>query len=131
MAESCDFEIKHISGNLYVLEIDWQVDGSGDFTEQVLNKRIDGQIICVDTNPGSTAPANNYDVSLKNEHGIDVFHGYLDNRHGTNSERAWILFGVTEKVPIFPPVEGCLTLDLLQVTNANANGRIDVYFRRD
>jgi hypothetical protein len=133
MAESCTHSVQSIPGceKLFVLEIDWQAAGDGSFTEQVVEDRIDGRIICVDTNPGATAPQANYNISLKNDDGIDVFEGYLDNRHTSNSERAYILVGVTEKVPFFPPVWGCLTLDILNNNVADALGRIRIYFLRD
>ena len=130
-AESCTHEVRQIKHNLYVLEIDWVAAADGSFTSQVVDHRIDGRIVCVDTNPGSTAPQANYDIEFTTSDGIDPFEGYLDNRHTSNSERAWILFGVTEKVPVFPPVWGALTLDITGNNVNSADGNIKVYFLRD
>lgn len=38
------------------------------------------------TNPGSTAPTDNYDITITDEDGIDIMGGSLTNRDEANSE---------------------------------------------
>lgn len=47
-----------------------------------------GWIFLAETNPGSTAPTDNYDIVLNNANGIDVMGGTLMNRDTSNSEAA-------------------------------------------
>ena len=132
MAEECTHKVKQLSHNLYALQIYWKTSGTGTFTANtVINKPINGRIICVDTIPGSTAPTNAYDIDLKNADGIEVMEGYLHDRSDTNPERAYPLKGVTEKVPIEPPVNDCLDLTITNNSVNDADGYINVYFERD
>lgn len=47
---------------------------------------INGWIIRVETNPGSTAPTANYDITLTDQDGLDVMGGVLANRSATATE---------------------------------------------
>jgi hypothetical protein len=47
---------------------------------------INGTILRVVTNPGATAPTDNYDVTLLDEDGIDVLAGQGADRDTANSE---------------------------------------------
>ena len=48
--------------------------------------KIKGFIVRVVTNPGTTTPTDNYDITLLDEDGVDVASGYLADRDQTNSE---------------------------------------------
>lgn len=49
--------------------------------------KIYGHDIAVTTNPGSTAPTDNYDITLTDEDGLDVLNGKAANRDTANTER--------------------------------------------
>lgn len=40
------------------------------------------------TDPGSTAPTDNYDITIEDEYGVDIMGGSLLNRDTANSEQA-------------------------------------------
>lgn len=40
------------------------------------------------TDPGSTAPTDNYDITIEDEYGVDIMGGSLLNRNTANSEQA-------------------------------------------
>ena len=66
-------------------------DGSfPDTTLKALGVFIDGTLLVAQTNPGSTAPDDNYDITLIDGDGIDRFGGKLLNRDSATSERAVI-----------------------------------------
>lgn len=47
-----------------------------------------GWVFLAETNPGTTAPTDDYDIVLTNANGVDVMGGALLNRDETNTERA-------------------------------------------
>lgn len=51
---------------------------------------LEGTLLAVQTNPGATAPTDNYDVTLVDGDGLDRFNGVGLNRDTTTSERVVI-----------------------------------------
>ena len=56
---------------------------------------IEGRLLDLVTNPGTTAPTDNYDVTVLDQHGHDVLEGVGANRDGAAPGTE-----TTEKVPI-------------------------------
>ena len=83
-----------------------------------------GCISKVVTNPGSTAPTDNYDITLTDADGVDLMGGELANRDTANSEVA---------VPKIDTVFGCnIVTDPFTMTITNqsvnaGNGKVIVY----
>jgi len=83
-----------------------------------------GCISKVVTNPGSTAPTDNYDITLTDSDGVDVMGGELANRDTANSEVA---------VPKIDTVFGCVIVTgsfTMTITNQSVNagnGEVIVY----
>ena len=48
---------------------------------------MDGAIVRVVTNPGATAPTDNYDITLVDDDGVDIIAGELANRDTSTSEQ--------------------------------------------
>lgn len=109
---------------------DWISDGSGAATVPS-GIPVSGEIKRVVFDPGSAAPTASYDVTLTDEHGIDVLAGQGADLHETNSSSVCpgtpIKDGTT--VGVVPTVvDGVLTLN---VTNAGdtKTGKVVVYVR--
>ena len=66
----------------------WVSDASGDVSGAGDTAPIDGVIYRWATNPGSTAPTANYDITVLDSDGADVAAGLLANRH-TSSSSGW------------------------------------------
>jgi hypothetical protein len=130
MAQENVASVHSINHKMHRLTIEWKATGTGTFVDAVIPHRIDGRILCVDTNPGpgAVAPQDDYDIYLKNDDGIDVMGGALTNRDTANSERALPLLGTTAHEAV---VEGCLTLSISGNNVADAIGTIKIYFLRD
>lgn len=90
--------------NEYVLTMD---SGGNDTTG--LTYPVTGKIICIDTDPGETAPTASYDMKAYNAQGIDVMGGGLGDRHTSNSERAWPKDGSTV-IYTGVPTQGSLSI---------------------
>lgn len=83
---------------------------------------IEGRILALATNPGATAPQDNYDVTLPNQHGYDVLQGLGANRHTSTTQQVPILYSGTGT---HPAVDESDTLTLTIAGN-NVNSAITV-----
>lgn len=83
---------------------------------------IEGRILALATNPGATAPQDNYDVTLVNQHGYDVLQSLGLNRHTTSTQQVPILYSSTGT---HPAVDETDTLTLTIAGN-NVNSAITV-----
>lgn len=74
-----------------------------------------GRLAVLRTNPGSTAPTDNYDITLIDADGIDRLQGVGMNRDTANSEEALIVYSGTA---IHPPCVYGETLTLTITGNS-------------
>jgi hypothetical protein len=75
----------------------------------------------VRTNPGSTAPTDNYDIVINDADGIDLMGGSLLNRDASNSEAAAPAIATGVYWP--RPVDGALTIS---ISNNSVNSAVVV-----
>ena len=101
----------------------WTSDASGDMsgTDTVV---VSGVALRYATNPGSTAPTDNYDIVVNDEDGIDIAAGGLANRDTSNSEQ--VLTGGDAK-------DGAAFIGKLSLVVSNAGnakeGVLRMYYR--
>lgn len=110
---------------LVILDVTAHTDGS--VTSVALTPKISGRLLALETNPGSTAPQDDYDITITDADGHDVLQGVGANRDTANTEKVSIVFSGTA---IHPPVSVADTLTL-NVANNNVNGattRIKLYY---
>lgn len=81
--------------------------------------RISGRILAVETDPGATAPQDNYDIVIDDAHGHDVLEGAGDNRDTADTEKAPVVYGTY----FHPPVSLGDVL-IFKLTNNNVNSAI-------
>lgn len=65
------------------ITVPWTSDAAGAYTEEIT---IDGQLVRLVTDPGTPAPTDNYDVTLPDDHGLDLLGGGGANRDTANTE---------------------------------------------
>ncbi len=118
-----------------VLKMAWGTDGSGDFTAVDTIYPIDGMVMLIETNPGTAAPTDNYDITLRNTNGIDICgdsgaagseaeDGACANRDTTVSEETLVLLnGNYGMITVY----GVLTLDILNAGN-DKDGVVEIHF---
>lgn len=59
-----------------------------------------GKLVALRTNPGATAPQDNWDVVLNDEDGIDRLQGVGANRHTTTSQEVSVVYSGTAIHPV-------------------------------
>jgi len=67
------------------ITIQWTADPSGNATVAVAG--LAGVLMRVVTHPGPAAPTDNYDLTLTDEAGVDVFNSQGQNRDSATSEQ--------------------------------------------
>ena len=95
----------------------------GSFPATAITEKISGYLIQMITNPGTTAPQSNYDITLVEDDGsIDVLQGTGANRHASNSELAVVVYNSTSLHPVVSQ-DDTLTFTL---ANNNVNSAVVV-----
>jgi hypothetical protein len=114
-----DFPTKHAK-----VTLTWTSDASGDVTGNIAESynsnldRLKGWIVKITTNPGATAPTDNYDITLSDGDSVDICNATLMNRDTATSET------VTYDPPIW--VDSELALVIANAGNVKG-GVIEIY----
>lgn len=124
-------EQKHTSVRVTV--IDWVSGTDGDAGTATGTFEVDGEILKVVTNPGATAPTDDYDITLVDDDGHDVAEGTLGNRDTANTEVVYpfkeLTLTDTANAVIYPLAHsGTLTFTLANAGAAKV-GSCKVYWR--
>jgi len=123
-ASSCTQEhFKH--ANLDVIEMSWTAHTDGTFASVATTWPINGSILVVDTDPGATAPTDNYDITLTDSYGIDVMGGALANRSTSASQRS---DAVLNSAYGPAPVIGRVTLNISNNAVNGATGKVRIIY---
>lgn len=85
---------------------------------------IKGRVIAVETNPGSPAPTDNYDLTINDANGADIMGGALQNRDTSTTEMAIPLVGALA-APQGIPVDSVLSI----VSSGNSQSGATVLLR--
>jgi hypothetical protein len=78
--------------------IDWTSDASGNADVSIAN--LYGFLIKLVTDPGSTAPTDDYDITLMDENGIDALAGAGMNRDTSTTEQVYPT-ATSAAIPVF------------------------------
>ena len=94
----------------------------GSFPATTISANIKGRLLQIATNPdGTTAPQDNYDITITDADAIDVLQGVGANRDTANSEVAAIVYA-TSLNPVIAETD-TLTLN---VTGNNVNSAVTI-----
>lgn len=107
--------------------IDWTADAGDGSVPNLSLTNLCGYVIKAITNPGSTAPTDNYDITLGDpeDSALDALGGALANRHTTTTQQVYpTVSGAT--VPIWLD-KGTYTLAIANNAVNSATGRIILY----
>ncbi len=132
MAESITMTLNEVNPRVFELKIAWIAASNGSLTAEDTNLEITGKLkgwscFLAITDPGSTAPTDNYNVSVKDAYGVDIFGGELDNRDTANSEQAVPLMDVVYGARL---INTALTFDVTGNSVDSATGDVYLYFER-
>lgn len=115
-----------------ILSVSWTADGAGAVADVAIpsdDLAMGGWFLyAIETNPGATAPTDNYDVTLEDIDALDVLGGAGIDRDTANSE---IAMPTLSAMPTMAPIaSGGLTLKVANNAVASAVGVIRLYFVR-
>lgn len=120
-----------LHGRIRTVIVDWTSDSAtGAVTG--MSRKVVGDLIKGVTDPGATAPTDDYDITITDEEGADVLAASFDNladRDTANSET--VHFGLTDgaaPIAAFPVVCGKLTIAVTNAGNSKV-GRLVLYLR--
>jgi hypothetical protein len=92
---------------------------------------VSGYWLCsMETNPGTTAPQDNYDIVINSASGADILGGAGQNRDQTNTEIAYPTIDSTSGQKGCVPVNGNVSLVLSGNNVANAAVEAKLFFVR-
>lgn len=111
---------------LHKLEISWVAHTDGSYTSFSTGS-VSGVILGVLTDPGSTAPQDNYDITLKNSYGLDVMGGSLADRDTADTEYIQP-YNATQNTYMSMPNHGALTLAISGNNVNGATGKVVIYY---
>lgn len=134
MAGSSMSFLYHEVGTIRKIVADWVSD---DTTGAVTGttKKISGELIKAVTDPGATAPSDDYDVAITDEEGVNVLGNCVDNladRDTANTEEVYFLVSNLAATDpggnIHPVVCDKLTIAVTNAGNSKA-GQLILYYR--
>lgn len=116
--------------------VDWVSDDTaGNVTGTT--RKIAGALIKGVTDPGATAPDDNYDIAITDPEGLDVLtpsEGELGNRDTANSEQTYFLIADAAMTPaataVHPVVCDALTITITNAGNSKT-GQLIIYYKSE
>lgn len=109
------------------LVIDWTADAADASVPSLLLPAIEGRLLALETNPGSTAPTDSYDIVVNDGEGADRLVGAGADRDTADSAITAVAFASSS---IHPPVsiDEALTLAISNNAVNSATGRVILYY---
>lgn len=109
-------------GHVRRIIVDFIADAATGAIPDTVLPAIEGRLMELTTNPGSTAPTDNYDITLIDAEGVDRLQGVGANRDTTNTETAVPVYSGSTIHPIVS-VTDVLTLKFANNSVNSATGR--------
>lgn len=100
--------------------------GDGSFADHTVTTKFEGYLLHLQTNPGSTSPTDQYDITIEDADGLDVLRTLGTNRHTTNEEVAEIVVSTYNHPAITQ--DQVLTLKIANQSVNSALTRIDLVY---
>lgn len=106
--------------NMYKLTCAWTSDDATGAVSAVTSAAVNAQMIgkhleMAITDPGATAPTDNYDITVVDTYGVDVMGGRLIDRDTANSEQVYPLVGTVSGPR---PIASGLTISVSNAGNS-------------
>ena len=110
-------------GHVRRIVVDWVADAADATVPDTLLPTIEGRLFELTTNPGGTAPTDNYDITLIDAEGIDRLQGVGANRDTANTESAIPVYSGSTIHPVVSKTDA-LTLKIAGNAVNSALGRV-------
>lgn len=121
--------------SMYEVTITWTGDASsGAVPDTAFGLGVMRDILglyagCAETDPGSTKPTDDYDITIVDEYGLDIYGGTLGNRDETSPEQTYPKI-VSPGIYGNRPVSNVLTFKLANNSVASATGTVKIIFSK-
>lgn len=125
-AASSQTQDHSVLGGVHKLEISWTAHTDGSYTS-FDTRNINGMVFGVETDPGSTAPAAAYDITLKDSYGLDIMGGVLADRSATATEFVQP-YNAAQNTYQSMPVHGSLSLAISNIVTNSGDGKVVIYY---
>lgn len=103
-----------VRGHIRKLEFTCVADAANASFPDTALPAIEGRLLALKTKSGATAPTDLYDVTIEDQHGVDVLQGVGANRPAASGAKVGIVFSSTSA---HPPVDDSDTLTLKIANN--------------
>ncbi|GAH05790.1 unnamed protein product, partial [marine sediment metagenome] len=113
-------EFINLAQTMKVITASWVAETSGAFTAADITGCQGMWLVMVETNPGTRAPTDDYDITLTDTGGRDVAAGILADRDTATTEVA-----LPDRVS--RPVDSDLTLNITNNVVDRANGTVKLF----
>jgi hypothetical protein len=117
--------ITDLPGDVDIWTIAWTGHTDGTYTSYTTLWNVDGYVFMVVTDPGATAPDDNYTVALTDSDGVDVMGGEMADCDTANTEQFVPKIGATVYGTRF--VKGPLVISIGDNTANGSGGEIIIY----
>ena len=94
----------------------------GSFAAAEISSKFQGTLMDLKTNPGATAPTDNYDIVINDADGYDILEGVGANRHTTTTQKVPIVYSGTAVHPVLHDSD---TISVV-ITNNSVNSAVVV-----
>lgn len=119
------------AGQVGIIEVDIVADDSdGSVDDYELTTKISGDLLALETNPGATAPQDNYDITCEDQEGHDVLEGVGADRSTSATQKAPIVYSGTGVHPVVAQSD-TLTLKVANNNVSSAIIKARIYYRGD
>lgn len=110
-------------GHVRRIIVDFVADAADGSIPDTTLPVFEGRLGELFTNPGSTAPTANYDITVPDGEGFDKLQGVGANRHTSNSEVAVVVYAGSTIHPLVSRAD-VLTLHIANNSVNSATGRV-------
>lgn len=109
------------------IQVDWVADAADGSVPATALPSFEGRLLTLTTNPGATAPTDNYDITLVDAEGADRLQGVGANRDTANTEQVPVVYSGSAIPPVVDGDE-VLTFTLANNSVNSALGRALLYY---
>lgn len=108
-----------------------QTAANGSLTATATSIDIKGEVVLVEIDPGATGPSNGaWDLTLVSEDSVDILGGQATNLSSTVSTAYLPYVSGSAAVTYAYPVNGTLTVDVLENVVDSAQCTVTIFYRR-
>lgn len=115
---------QRLTGNIRTVTVTCTADAAAATFPNTVLPTIEGRLLALVTDPGTTAPQDNYDVAVTDQYGADVLQGVGANRDTANTEKVAVVYSGTA---LHPPVDDGDVLTLA-ISGNNVNSATVVIY---